>query len=520
MNDLNAKNAFSSQPDARDVTPNSPPPVQRAYRKEYVGGPQVVPPRQPAYGPARPQTPGQGYAGRPYGEAYSSRPASAFAAAPQAQTPGQAGTPTGTPPKAAGGAQREKRERRRRKSGAPVSRATFILVLVLALILAPAAGFGGAYLYDQIRPSSLSESAEDGGNARQTAPAHADAGDKGGEAASPKGDARQDEASPASNGPSAALTTPEIVKKTSPAVVAINCKVQTQDSFGFNQTGVAAGSGVLISSKGYLVTNNHVIAGAGAGDIMVTTADGEQYKAELVGTNPNQDLAVLKIEGKDFPYVEFGQSSDLEVGERVIAIGNPLGELQGTVTQGVISALHRSLNIEGSVMNDLIQTDVAINHGNSGGALLNDRGELIGINVARSEGGMNGGVVQGIAFAIPSNTVKRIVTQLMDPNYRPSFIGIRGDSVSEEMSAQYGISRGIWIASVIEGSPAEKAGLKVRDIITAIDGEAVASITEIQAYLGQKKVGDTVKLSVDRSSDMIEIDVVLGEQPKDLRTRN
>lgn len=305
-----------------------------------------------------------------------------------------------------------------------------------------------------------------------------------------------------------ALTNQEIVKKASPAVVAINVLSERTDLFGRTRQGINAGSGVLISADGHLVTNSHVVHGGKS--VEVVLADGKSYEAKLLAENIPQDLAVLKIEGQDFPYLDFGDSSALEVGEPVMAIGNPLGEFSGTVTTGVVSALNRELELESGKMYDLIQTDAAINHGNSGGALVNNRGELIGINVARSEDQRT--PVLGIAFAIPSETVKQIVTQLLDPNYKTPYIGIRGHEVNQAMVDQYGLVLGIFVSSVEEGSPAAKAGLQKRDIITEIDGEAVASIEALRRVRDRHQAGDQLKLTVDRAGETLELSLELGSQ--------
>lgn len=303
----------------------------------------------------------------------------------------------------------------------------------------------------------------------------------------------------------------DIVKETSPAMVAINAEVVLQDIFGQQQRGVNSGSGVLINAEGYIVTNSHVIGSAQ--EVQVTLADGSEHKGQVVGRNQAQDIAVVKIEGKDFPYVKFGDSSQLQVGQSVLAIGNPLGELQGTVTSGIISALHRDLTVETGQLDDLIQTDVAINHGNSGGALLNDKGELIGINVARSESQNGQSAVIGISFAIPAEKVKAVVEALTDPKYEVPYIGISGQQIDQSLRQVYGLPEGVWVAKVEKNGPAEKAGLKVRDIILEFDGKAVKSISEIQSLLSLKKVGDVVELKLDRNGASQTLRITLEKRP-------
>ena len=297
------------------------------------------------------------------------------------------------------------------------------------------------------------------------------------------------------------LSVREIAEKASPAVVAIN--VQSIRDSNFGQSLVeGAGSGVIISPDGYIVTNNHVIEGAR--QTRVRLADGQEYEATLIGSDPQSDLAVIKVEAEDLPYLNFGDSAELHVGDPVVAIGNPLGDLQGTVTAGVVSALHRDIRVENQTMYNIIQTDAAINRGNSGGALLNDRGELIGINVAKP---LSAGV-EGIAFAIPSETVQANTKQLIEHGsvQRP-MIGITGSNIPEDNP--YGLRPGVFVRSVFEGSPASKAGIEVRDIILEVNGEAVTSVEEINAIKNKLEVGDTMTLKIDRNGEELSVELVL-----------
>lgn len=301
------------------------------------------------------------------------------------------------------------------------------------------------------------------------------------------------------------MATPDIVEMAAPATVAIFTDITAQ-MYGQTFEVTGSGSGVIISEDGYIVTNNHVVGGSK--NIKVSLADGSEYDAQLVGINEITDVAVIKIAAdKSLPFLKFANSSDLRVGETVIAIGNPLGQLQGTVSQGIVSSLHRDVTIEGQKMNDLIQMDVAINSGNSGGALLNTRGELVGINVAKTDGSN----VEGIAFAIPADTVYESVNDILNGNstLRP-IIGIMGSSVTEAMQEGYDLPAGVMVERVSEGSPAEQAQLQAQDIITAIDGTKVESISDLNAVKDSKKVGDEVLLSVYRNGENLEIALTLG----------
>lgn len=301
------------------------------------------------------------------------------------------------------------------------------------------------------------------------------------------------------------MSTPDIAEMASPATVAIFADVQAS-VFGQTMEVPGSGSGVLISEDGYVVTNNHV-AGRGK-NIRVVLADGSEYPAEIVGTNEITDVAVLKISAdKALPFLKFGNSSELRVGETVIAIGNPLGELQGTVSQGIVSALHRNVTIEGQEMKDLIQMDAAINSGNSGGALLNTKGELIGINVAKTDGNN----IEGIAFAIPADTAFNSVSDIMNGNstLRP-MMGIIASTVNPTMKSQYGVPDGVWVEQVSPGTPAEAAKLQPQDVIIAANGESVATITELNKIKDQQKVGDEFVLTVYRAGEEITVTLVLG----------
>ncbi len=314
------------------------------------------------------------------------------------------------------------------------------------------------------------------------------------------------------------LTTMEIASLAQPAVVAIYAK-GTQDTVFGTVPSESAGSGVIISEDGYIVTNNHVIDGAK--DIEVVLATGQTYEGKLIGASKINDLAVVKIEAESaLPFSKIGNSDDLLVGELVVAVGNPLGDFQGTVTAGIVSSLGRTLVLESGngeliELSNLIQTDAAINGGNSGGGLFNSFGELIGINVAKASGSGSGPSVEGLGFAIPINTAKPIVTALINDGYVSGLptLQIRGQDISPQMAASYGkgLVVGVWISDIAEDSAAYKAGLRPGDIITEFAGEKIVSVSQLNIVKNRHKAGDEVKMKFYRGGDYKEISFKLDE---------
>lgn len=308
------------------------------------------------------------------------------------------------------------------------------------------------------------------------------------------------------------MSVKDVVTNTSNSVVEITTESAATDSFLQQMVTTGAGSGVIISKDGYIVTNNHVVEGASK--VTVRTKDGTEYEARIVGTDSKTDLAVIKIEASDLSAAIMGSSSDLSVGDEAIAIGNPLGELGGTVTRGIISALDREISIDGQTMT-LLQTDTAINKGNSGGGLFNNNGELIGIVNAKSSGSS----VEGLGFAIPIDIAKPVITSLIENGYvtgRPQ-LGVSMVNIADETSAfQAGVNElGVYIAKVNSGSAAEEAGLKVRDRVIRVDGNEISSSSEISKIVSSKQVGDTLTLIVERDGKEVSIKATLKEEVKD-----
>jgi putative serine protease PepD len=305
-----------------------------------------------------------------------------------------------------------------------------------------------------------------------------------------------------------------IYKQASPAVVNITSRSLEMDFF-FNVVPVQGiGSGFIIDDTGHVLTNFHVVQGARQLDVALS--DKSHYPARVIGADPVNDVALLKIDpkGKKLPTVPLGDSSKLQVGQHVLAIGNPFG-LQGTLTAGVVSALGRTIRDEGGqLIEDLIQTDASINHGNSGGPLLNTRGEVIGINSAMFTPSAQGGSV-GINFAIPINTAKQISEELLTAGrVRRAWLGIASRDVDSYLAYNLDLptDEGVYIARIVSGSPADRAGLQRGDIIVAVEERAVTSRAELNAVLAKSRPGDRVTLSVYRGRRQVKIPIILGER--------
>ncbi len=307
-----------------------------------------------------------------------------------------------------------------------------------------------------------------------------------------------------------------IYKQASPAVVNITSRSLEMDFF-FNVVPVQGiGSGFIIDERGHILTNFHVVQGARQLDVALS--DKSHYPARVIGADPANDVALLKIDprGKKLPTVPLGDSSRLQVGQHVLAIGNPFG-LQGTLTAGVVSALGRTIRAEeGQLIEELIQTDASINHGNSGGPLLNTRGEVIGISSAMFTPSAQGGSV-GINFAIPINTAKQITEELLTTGHiRRAWLGIASRDVDSYLAYSLNLptNEGIFVARIGPGSPADRAGLERGDIIVAVDERAVASRDDLNAILAKKRPGDRAVITVYRGRRQARIPVILGERPE------
>lgn len=408
------------------------------------------------------------------GYSYTNRDGSTFRSSDSFT--GSTGDP-GTP----GGGRKKPREKKPSKP-VTLTRRTLAILIILCMLISGGFGMGGAYLGSSLfggggdKPSSVT------GDGYELA------------------DATDSE-----------MSVQEITEKAKDSVVEIRTESVASDSWMQQYVTEGAGSGVIITNDGYIITNNHVVEGASS--ITVTTADGKEYAASLIGTDKMTDVAVIKIDAKDLTPAIYGNSDQLAVGDLAVAIGNPLGELGGTVTAGIISALDRQLSIDGQTMT-LLQTDSSINPGNSGGGLFNDDGQLIGIVVAKS----SGSDVEGLGFAIPINTAADVAQQLMDQGYvsgQPS----TGMTYSESGSqSSYGgffgsssQSSSVYIYSV-DSDNAKRAGFRQGDVVYAIDGQEITSFEELSSIVTAHDVGDELTYTIVRDGRQMDIKLTLGEK--------
>ena len=300
-----------------------------------------------------------------------------------------------------------------------------------------------------------------------------------------------------------ALSLQAIYAKVIPSVASISCVLQS--------SATSSGTGIVMSEDGYIITNYHVIEGAE--QMFVLLEDDSTYSASLVGGDETTDLAVLKIEATGLTPAEFGNSDALRVGDAVVAIGDPLGiELRSTMTDGIVSAINRDLNLSGRQMT-LIQTNAALNSGNSGGPLINCYGQVIGINTAKIGGYSSGTGVEGLGFAIPIHVAKEVIDQLIETGYvpgRPS-LGVEITVPDLQYRLYFNVPDGLYVTDVDEGSNAWSAGLRSGDVILSVSGYRVTSEDDLTAALGGFSVGDTVNLILYRSGRQLTADVILQE---------
>lgn len=319
---------------------------------------------------------------------------------------------------------------------------------------------------------------------------------------------------------------PDIVDEIMPSVVGVSATFEYEYNgglFGFGGTQTqqmqGTGTGIVMTADGYIITNAHVVydqstynAGQ-AVEVSVLFSDTTEHEAKIIAYDPETDIAVLKVNETGLTPATFGNSDELRVGELVIAVGNPLGfDLFGSVTSGIVSALNRQIAIDGKDMT-LIQTDAAINSGNSGGPLLNSCGQVIGINSAKMSSSYGSASVEGLGFAIPINEAKVIIDELINNGYvtgKPQ-IGIVTVDVDEATASYYNLPMGVFVSSVEPGSAAELAGIQARDIIIDIEGETVTTATELNRIKNKYKAGDTIQLTINRAGQDIKIQLVLGE---------
>lgn len=374
-----------------------------------------------------------------------------------------------------------KQQKREKKAKAPfLTKRAAALLLVIGLLVGGGAGAGGALIATNM--ASRQEQSQEANDAEaQTVNA----------------------VSPSTS------TVEQVVEKTANSVVEINTETLTEQMMG-QYVSEGAGSGVIISKDGYIVTNNHVIEGAEK--ITVRLKNGNTYDAQLIGRDEKTDIAIIKIETEEeLTVATLGESSSLKVGETAIAIGNPLGQLGGTVTTGIISALDREITLDGKQMN-LLQTNAAINPGNSGGGLFDSEGNLIGIVVAKSSGSN----VEGLGFAIPIDDVKMVIDELIDYGYvvgRTELGVTLVDIDTQQAAMMYRVNQmGTYILQVNEGSAAEKAGLQVGDRVLSFGEMPVNSSSDISSALDSYQAGDQVKMTVQRGEEKLDLTVTLEQK--------
>ena len=311
-----------------------------------------------------------------------------------------------------------------------------------------------------------------------------------------------------------ALTPSEVYAQNVNSTVGITTSITT-NYFGYQTTAAAAGSGFILTQDGYILTNYHVVENSSS--IKVTTYDGTSYDAQLIGYDESNDIAVLKIDATDLTPVVLGDSDTLNVGDTVVAIGNPLGELTFSLTTGAVSALDRPVTFSTGTTMNLIQTDCAINSGNSGGALFNLYGEVIGITNAKysSSGSSSEASIDNIGFAIPIDQVRSIFESIITNGYivKP-YIGVTVSDVSSE-SQSYGLPQGAAVRSVTENGPAAEAGLQENDIITTANGETITGSSDLVKLVKASAAGDTLELTVYRQGQTLTLTLTVGEQKTD-----
>lgn len=389
--------------------------------------------------------------------------------------------PYGTAPNHSANAKppKAKKPKKQRK---PISRGGIAIALAVTMVFSCGLGFGGGYFANKVNTStsgSLNITKTSNSGTTTTA-----------------------------SSISKANSTSEIVKKTADSVVEISTESVVTGSFAQQYVQQGAGSGVIISQDGYILTNNHVINGANS--VKVRLRDGTEYDATIIGSDSDNDIALLKVSATGLSPATFGDSNSLAVGDYVVAIGNPLGELGGTVTDGIISALARKVTIEDTQMT-LLQTNAQVNPGNSGGGLFNANGELVGIVNAKQ----SATEVEGIAFAIPINNVLDILSDLKEYGYVTGKVDLGidfTDITSDETAFYYGVNQtGCYVLSVDSGSNAEKAGVTRGDLVTKVNDTDVSSSSDITAALEKAEVGDTVTFTVSRRGTSKTISFVLEE---------
>ena len=298
------------------------------------------------------------------------------------------------------------------------------------------------------------------------------------------------------------------------SAVSINCSATSTNIFGQQTQTASSGSGFIITEDGYVVTNYHVVSGASS--VEVTLYNGDTYDATVIGGDSDYDVAVLKINASGLQPVTLGESADVNVGDTVLAIGNPLGELTFSMSQGIVSSCDRAINVDGTPFN-MIQVDCSINPGNSGGPLVNLYGEVVGI-VSANYSTYSSTTVEGLGFAIPISDVRSIITDIMENGAvtDKAYMAITAGTMNEQMAAQFNIdvTEGVFVYSVVEGGAGDKAGLRLGDVITKMNDKTLTSRQDLSAAMKGYRAGDTVTLTVYRGGQYIEVELTFDTQPQ------
>ena len=313
--------------------------------------------------------------------------------------------------------------------------------------------------------------------------------------------------------PEGNLSASQVYEQNIQSVVAITCNVTVSNGYGQAYQSTSSGSGFVMSADGYIITNHHVVDGAANGKITVSFENGDKYTARLIGSDASSDIALLKIDATGLRPVTIGKSSSLAVGDQVVAIGNALGELSFSLTVGYVSGIDRDVNTDGSVMN-MLQTDAAINSGNSGGPLFNARGEVIGINTAKYSGTTSSGAaIEGISFAIPMDDVIGMLEDLRDYGHiKGVSMGVMVSDVDAATAEKYNFPKGVYIEEVLAGTPAQQAGLRAMDIITELGGHKIENMNDLTRALRNFEAGQTVSVTVWRSGTLQVLSITLAEK--------
>ena len=488
-------------------TPQQSPPAEPVWQQVYRASqtaPHVGTDSNPYRAPQTTAPPRTGYANPP--ATNYSRPANTANTFVDADGFYHRSFTEHRPADSADSGKRDAKPEKKQKSH--LSTGTVAILLIVCILFAGGAGFGGGYLAMKL---SQDKDSTDGNQNIYLDPESSEYDSVNGQVVIHKVDVKETVDSDLVEKDKA---TDEITREVADSVVEITTEVVQTSGYYGQYISQGAGSGVIISDDGYLVTNNHVIEDAS--NITVTLRSGESYDATLIGTDSDEDIALLKINAQGMKAATIGDSDTLEVGDKSVIIGNPLGTLGGSVTEGIVSALDRSIVIDGKTMH-LMQTDAAINPGNSGGGMFDGQGQLVGIVVAKSSGSTSSGsTIDNIGFVIPINNVVTILSDLKEYGYVRGKVdtGMSFVDITNRMYAWYyydSNSTGVFISSVERGSNAAEAGFMTGDRVISVDGKSIESVSDLTAIISTYSVGDTISFELERGGRTGSIDLTLEE---------